>query len=362
MKEGGDFLIGKKPHYSVQISLLVLLIIILAGVMGFENSQYPPKKEASQTVAWVNGVPIETREFEAALMAERIGVISYFQTAYGAEYDNRFWNTLYGGENPIEILRDKALATCVRNKVQQIAAIKSGILDAEGASYTTFLQRLTDENNRREEAVTRNEVIYGPTQYEEQDFYSYLLSNVANKLKEQLASGELAPTTEELETFYDRKKDQVFMKSAYIKANKVVVPLQSDGNSSIQLAEKIRANAIQLQSLKQAVKKLDRDLQVTEQEFDDQSNRNDNKYFPEILEEVTVLLPGEVSEVIPLPEGNVLLEVVERREYGYVSYSDVKDQVRSMLFDEKYASWLEKEIKQAQVKVNSSVYEEVKVH
>ncbi|WP_211746220.1 peptidyl-prolyl cis-trans isomerase [Paenibacillus sp. Marseille-Q4541] len=329
--------------------------------MGFGNSQYPQKIETSQTVAWVNGVPIESREFEAALLAERIGVISYFQTTYGAEYDNRFWNTLYGGEKPIEILRRKALDACVRNKVQQMEAIKYGILDEQGASYTTFLHRLTDENNRREEAVKRNEVIYGPTQYEEQDFYSYLLSNVANKLKEQLVSGELALTTEELETFYDRKKDQMFMKSPYIKMKKVLVPLQSGGNSSIQLAEKIRKNAIELKSLKQAVNKWDKDLQVTEQVFDDKSKRDDNKYFPEILEAVNVLKSGEVSEVIPVPEGNVVIEIVERRDYGYVSYSEVKDQVRSMLIDEKYASWLKKKIKQTQVKVNSIVYEETNV-
>lgn len=73
----------------------------------------------------------------------------------------------------------------VKAKVQQIEAKKYGILD--DTSYDAFLSKLKQENERRSAALAKGQIIYGPTQYTEQMYYGYVLSNIAIQLKKALA-------------------------------------------------------------------------------------------------------------------------------------------------------------------------------
>jgi parvulin-like peptidyl-prolyl isomerase len=55
--------------------------------------------------------------------------------------------------------------------------------------------------------------------------------------------------------------------------------------------------------------------------------------------------PGELSEVIAMPFGCNLLQLVDRREYKRIEFEDAKPQLQNIVFQRKteleYAAWLE---------------------
>ena len=60
---------------------------------------------------------------------------------------------------------------------------------------------------------------------------------------------------------------------------------------------------------------------------------------------VSTLAPGEISDVVEMPFGCNLLQVVERRDFTPIDFETAAPQLRNMLFQQKteveYASWLD---------------------
>ena len=93
-------------------------------------------------------------------------------------------------------------------------------------------------------------------------------------------------------------------------------------------------------------------LELTEQRFDEASERNDRKYYAELMEAADGLQAGQLSGVIPLSDGYALLECLVREEGGYYPIEDVMEDIRFRLTDLKYKQWLEEAVKGADWTVN----------
>ncbi|GIP30128.1 hypothetical protein J23TS9_52580 [Paenibacillus sp. J23TS9] len=314
-------------------------------------------EEAEATVLTVNGEAVTVQEFEAAMSRERLATIRLFQSRYGAEYRQGFWQKEYGGQTPRDALRQKALEQITQLKVQQIAAKKAGLV--KDITYGGFLKAREEENRRRQEDAGGGKVVYGPLKYGVEEYYQYTINNLLIRLQEWLSARELSPSPEAIAMFYQKNKDTLYKKSPSIQTKKLFVPDETE--ASRQIAQQAIEQAEHYHSLDLAAASMDAKVQLSEQVFDDESLRDDARYMPELLEAAQQLAPGKISGIIPVSAGYAVLQCLKREEGGYVSLEQVEEDIRSRLLEVDYEAWLKAEIRQAKVEIHQDVFDKLEV-
>ncbi|MDR6555235.1 hypothetical protein [Paenibacillus qinlingensis] len=161
------------------VILFLLSIFATTGCTEWQKSSLAGPSYA--TVAYINDVAIDEREFQLFLNDVKAQTAGYFKKTYNADDSDSFWTKSFQGEVPIEKAKQLALERLKEVKVQQLLAQQYDLVN--DLSYTTFLANWSQENQRREKAIKNNQVIYGPRQYEERGYYTYLFSNLVLKVK-----------------------------------------------------------------------------------------------------------------------------------------------------------------------------------
>jgi hypothetical protein len=152
-------------------------------------------------VATVNGQGVPVRELELFLAQERAPTFAYFQQHFGDGDSVGFWTTSHGGQTPRDYLEKLALADVTRATVQQDLELTYGLLADPG--YASFLRAWQAENARRALAISRHQVIYGPVQYTEADYFSYVFGQLADSLQTKLVQkGVITVATSALRRYY----------------------------------------------------------------------------------------------------------------------------------------------------------------
>lgn len=310
-------------------------------------------------VASVNGVLVSQNEFLHHLIKSRAEVYQYFRQKYGVSDSKNFWTTSFEDEVPIDVARDRALEECTRIKVQQIMAKEKGI--TKDISYSTFLKSLKEENYRRKAARERSQVIYGPVQYSESEYYSYLFSNMVVQLKEKLQE-EMGILDINLKDFYESEKERLYKKREDIKVSQFtirykdsmhkhkallaaenIMRLMEDGDKNHSIIPGIAVdNSI--------------NIEIRERSFNDSTYREDEKNDPVILEASEGLLEGQVSSVLEVEQSFVVLICVERRNAGYKEYDEVKENVKTNYIEKKYNELIGRMVQEADIKINEKVF------
>ncbi|NQX64030.1 hypothetical protein [Paenibacillus qinlingensis] len=194
----------KKARNGMLAFGLGCFILILAGTLsGFMMRSVNSQSDAVH-VASVNGVAVEAREFSALLGAERSKTYAYFQDKYGAEDSTEFWNHSYNGEIPMEKITQSVLKQLVKRKVQQALGVQYGLL--KDTSYSTFLEELRIENERRKKEVEGGRPVYGPKQVTEKVFYEMRQTQLLEDLKKKKAS-ETAISDQDISAFYEEHRN-----------------------------------------------------------------------------------------------------------------------------------------------------------
>ena len=161
---------------------------------------------AGEVVARVDGEPITVDEYTRQMSQERALVYDYFKKTYGVDDGPGFLDARHGGETPLDVLRRRSLDAVVRTKIQQLLMKEQSVL--LDISYASFRASLGVENRMLEEASRKKQVIYGPRQYGEPEYFAYVFGNALRRLKEKLAERELAPTNGQLRAHYETMKKQ----------------------------------------------------------------------------------------------------------------------------------------------------------
>ena len=208
----------KARHRRARILLLAavcgtLLAVALVVVYGSGQARHTssasvtPSSQSMAVVATVNGITIPVREFELFLAQDRAATFAYFRQKYGAVDSRTFWTTPYGGQTPQAYLKQHALTDAVNTTVQRQLAHGFGILP--DATYSEFLQALAAENTRRGLAVKQGQPVYGPVQYTETNYFSYLLEQQVPALQDALVNkGVIVITESALCQFYAAHQGQ----------------------------------------------------------------------------------------------------------------------------------------------------------
>ena len=169
-----------------------------------------PQKNA--IIATVNGEPIHENELKFEMYALRTGVYTYFVGKYPSADDTFKWRKKYGDEIPEITLQKRALHKAIRIKFQQTLMKKYCI--QKDISYTQFQIEFKHYTDQRAKAIAHHEIVYGPPQTTESEYYSYIFSNNLNPLLDSLKAYHQV----------DRKNYQKWLDSELQKATIKIYP------------------------------------------------------------------------------------------------------------------------------------------
>lgn len=343
------------------ILLAAVIAVLMAAAAIAATAAYTKDSKVSDndTALSVNDEPVAAGEFRMLMGFAHIAkTYSYFQEKYGADTSKDFWTTSYGGETPILYAREKTLADEVRIKLQQILMKENGIVS--DISYEGFLKSLEEENLKRQEAVKKNQVIYGPEQYGPNEYFDYQLSNNVYKLKEKLFSGSV--TEEELRKQYDADKDKQYSMPDFIKFEKITIPFGS-GAVEKEKAEQLIIKAKEMLDSGTAFENVaalfNQDGKVEEHILDETTARNDKYLHPELKAVAGSMEAGQISGPIETKDEFIIVKCTDKVSNRYQSYVDVKDKVRISYMDEKYEEIINKLVGEAHVQINQEVYNSI---
>ncbi|MZQ86377.1 hypothetical protein GQF01_30180 [Paenibacillus sp. 5J-6] len=305
----------------------------------------------------VNNEPIAAGEFRARLSYNHVAkTYSYFKDKYGVDPGKDFWTTTYGsGESPISYAREATLNDEVRTKVQQILMKQNGILT--DISYEGFLKSLADENHRRQEAVKKGQIVYGPTQYGENEFFDYQFSNSVFKLKEKLYAGSISE--DDLKRLYEKDREEKYQLPDYIKIQKIVIPFGSTEREKQKAEQSITLAKTSLNSGSdfESVAKLYSDNgKVYDQIFDETTAKRDGILSSELITIAATLEIAQVSKVIETRSEFILMKCLDKKQARYQSFEAVRTKVQSDYMDKKYNALIDKLVGEANIQKNASVY------
>ncbi|UKS24783.1 peptidyl-prolyl cis-trans isomerase [Paenibacillus sp. HWE-109] len=323
------------------MAAVVLVLTAAASVVLAKGNLFVVQAK-SDDIAWVNEIPISVVEFNKALRKNRA----------------------YSGESPTDVWKQKALDDSVSIKMQQIIAQENGVWP--DISYSSFLQQWKRENERRQQAIRNKQVVFGPTQYSEDGYFEYMLSNANLAVKKQMQEQE-AELADGLKAFYERKKDSLYASPGSVKVQQVMLTFL-DANHQVsskdkkrQEMEEVKAKLSSGADLEEAAKAYMPEGTVSVQQFA-ANNVRQNLRSP-AAQAALKLKQGEISDVIEENGSYILMKCMEKSEPGfaYTPFEEIKEQILKDYIDDKYKEELQTRISQARIKVNDRLYQAVKV-
>lgn len=194
------------------LAVIALGCVLLAAssgggsVPGAAASVAPVSPQSMTTVVTVDGQGVPVRELELLLAQDRWAAFAYYQQHYGDSDQPGFWTTAYGGGTPADYLKKLAISDAVRATVQFSLAHKYGLIPDPG--YAAFLRSLAAENASRAQALSQHQPIYGPEQYTETTYFTYVLSQTGISLQMALVDrGVISVTDRALQRYYNAHQD-----------------------------------------------------------------------------------------------------------------------------------------------------------
>ncbi|GMQ61705.1 foldase protein PrsA [Vallitalea maricola] len=298
---------------TIIMTFLVLYIVIIA--------KDKVDDDGDKTVAYINDEPISLREFKQC-----------FSSQQDLDY-------------------------MIRIKIEQLLFREKNIV--EDISYKTFIKSFIKENERRKKAVDKGEIIYGPKQFQEDDYYSYLHSKRVLLLKEIFAEDEFAIEDEKLKLYYDNSKELYpdYKKQDYIEARLIKISsldrrdkklTASDIKELIDTHDNIFDNQM---DFKDTIEEKGYKMDVIDRVFDETTARNDIKIEYSIYNPISRLKVNEISEVIDYNGAFYVIKCISKKEGSYYSFEDKKDIIWTRYNDEKYEELIQKQMNESEVKI-----------
>ena len=156
----------------------------------------------------INNIPVSKEEYKLFLEEEKAMTFNYFYQKYGVEKNNTFWETKIKDETPIIYIKEKANKHLVEVKIIQDYAAKVKLV--EPFNFDVLLKNWQQDNQKKTKKHKAGEVVYGPINTNLRDYYFYIQTNLEIRLKDKLNETVFIPSDGELESCFNRIKQQHF--------------------------------------------------------------------------------------------------------------------------------------------------------
>lgn len=314
--------------------LLIGLSLALSTLVVLHNS---PKTKSGSTelqedvVAWVNNEPVGRQEMASITALSGISASTSSQ-------------------------REMAEALARIKTVQQ-EATRNHLLVED--TYANFLIEWREENARRATAIEKNEVIYGPKELTELAYYNYRQSYLYNKLQKLWVDNVADLSEQSMRLYYDQHRDELARKPDSVTVYKIMEPIPQGANSRAAVEKRIRDIRRKLDEGADFIELYQAWLEnggAVETETIDERNVSETaKYRNEFYNMIIGMKQGDTSGIIELNGSFTLVYVAERKEQGFKSFEEIREEVKNQYLDTGFDAYISEKASSAQIRFAPSI-------
>ena len=338
--------------------IVLLFVWVLAGISLLTSCQQQPsqpesivKENEDTTIFTIDGYPVSSEEFDLFLRAQRASTAQHFYEVYGAENDGDFWTTEYDGQTPEEYNEEKALEEITAYKMERILACERGI--TESVDYSDLMQEMDAVNEKNGTGRQNGEIAYGVKEYSPWQYLNYIRSKCSSELlKDECRRCKDSISEETLKERYEEER-QAYHKGYDVTYERFDMDLSEKTEELNAFLQKIADRAQEKKiSLEDAAKELNITESYTVQEFvsSEVVVSKDDLFEQEILQDALELEEGAVSEPFVSTSGlGVILRCINRKDLGYYSFEEVKDNMIELFAKESLQKLLDERIQAAEI-------------
>lgn len=287
--------------HAIKIKPAVLLIgYCLAITACYAGSSRYPALSDTAAVAVINHYRVSEKEMLWQMDRQRAACHSYFNRRYGNYLGGDFWVHDFHGETPWKWSREKALSTLTEDENKRQVMACFGIL--QGFSFSGFQALYQKENEQRQQKRRGGELVYGNAVFSEEAFYTYLMSRAVLATEKAMLQ-KSTPSDSLLLALYEQIKEREFKVPPTIKI--LLAPKDVAGQNPPIVMQ-----------------------------FYPEHSKSDELRWPEIYARSrTFKEPGNWSAPFKDENGKYCrIKCLEIKDNGYISFPEVKDNLR-----QKYA-------------------------
>lgn len=313
---------GNAKRWGRSLLLLVLLGAAMAAALLAATAF-----SAAETVATVNGQPIDRDEYALFVRKHR---------------------ALASGDR----LKQEALQDAVAWKVLQSWAKQEGLTSY--TDYASLREELRRVNRQREKALRKGEAVFGPDRYDEWSFVDMKRGEWSSALLDVIASRAEYPESR-IRDYYEANKEQ-FVRSETIRAKVGFVPKADDRDGeerAMRLLKEARDAVAGGSSWEEATASLKSQdgiggFRTDERQFDEHSAMAD-RLRPVLLRHARSLAAGGISEPFRETDGYYVIQVIEKTSPGAASFEEMKERITLVFAQEDFQQELERRVREAVV-------------
>lgn len=315
--------------FTLMFIILVLVIIVLLLIF---------TRWKKDEAAWINGNVIYAQEVQKEMEAMRGQVLGESPDAANQPEVMEQW-------------RQTALENCMRRQLIFQLAVREGLM--ETSDYKELIQLMEQENKKRMEADQKGEVVYGILKYTEETYFTYLLSNMTEKLITVLVEKELKFEESDLKAYYDENIIGEQLNSAYHS-----IVMYSGDKLETGLKE-------QLLMIKKELEdgKLPEDIETRENvsvtSMDVTKESRVAQRSLELGEKISSLKAGETSDVFEDGEQQILLYCASVTKESKITFDESREYTRKRYLEQKLEELLKQLRQTAEVSINKRVLEKI---
>jgi len=334
----------KKTFFILSLLITLSISLLLIGAAQLRSG-------AASDLLIVNGHETSPEQFSMYLGLKKALVVDYFKQTYGAEYTEQFWTTAYSGEVPLQKVMDEAKAELTKTIVMQQLAEKNGI--KADISYPSFLGGMEAENRRRSKAAADGEIVYGPTSFDIEAYYSYYMSNLENATRAaMLENGRLSVSEEKVKQAYETEAKMKYTLPGALKL-KWAALLYGDGTAlrnktdAVNVMKQLKQSASDLAGFVESAKQLE--VEVMDASLSSATRRTAALESPVAVQQAERLQAGQSSEIFEENGELHLLYCISQDAPILLSYEEVKDSIASQWLSDQFRGIVEQELRKATV-------------
>jgi hypothetical protein len=344
---------------------LIIISLMCFAVIGLfiANQTIFASNSDFEVVATVNGDAIVEREMRNLAGNLKAEVQNDFQVNHGAKLTKEFWTNHYDGENPFVQLKEKTLTEAIKRKIELTLAMNNKLIDFN--SYNELLTQLDMENERREKAIKKGEIVYGLRSFSENQYEKHIISNMRLRLKDFLSKKEGDPlyvTEKELQKSFSEHQDQWSGKNYMYNIQKIEINYTSSDemNSAEQKALQALTELESGKNFEEVAKKYNKDKKLLSHTLSSESSRGAAQAVIELRTGAESLELNQYSKDIIHVNGsyNIIKLISKANEEGN-TFQENYDSIKKMVVDEKYEEYINRLIEEAEVTVNKESYNEL---
>lgn len=239
------------------------------------------------------------------------------------------------------MLADRTMDELLRiHSIYEIAKEKGYVGSAE---YKDFVTRFNSENEKREKDIKNGKTVYGLSKYTEDLFLEYETDQIQKAYCNDLKNDEMEISLEDGQRYYDDNKDSLFTKNddfdlAFVKVYYTALDLPEEKvkeikNRMVEVSKKIDSSN-SLSSLVENDKLLKE--YFTHENILSAELSAKAKVMGDVLDISMELKKGDVTQVLDQNGTLYLIQCIDRVDYDYIPFEEVKDNVNKVLREERY--------------------------